>query len=937
MDSPQTETGMGSILIADDDQSACQTLAQLLEREGYEVRCAPSGQTALMLASEEPPDLILLDVRPSDFDGFEVCHRLKEGAGTRGIPVVFLSAREDAQDKVKAFTAGGADYITKPFHAEEVLASVRTNVTLYRLQREVGRRVETQTATLRVAKSQPAENIAALKQSDETLREHLQFETLLSDLSAQFVSIPADQVDPEIENAQRRICEDLDLDVSTLWQGSVEPPNLLTLTHFYRRVDGPQPPEQMRASEYFPWTHQQLMAGKVVAVSSIEDVPAEAARDREVWRHFGVKTALGIPLRTGGGPTFGVLSFNDMKDERTWPDALVKRLQLVAQVFANVLARKRADQALHDSEARVTLAAASADAGLWELDLETRRFWTTDEARNLFGIPPGTEVTLDTFLTFVYPEDRERVQQTVEQATRPGESVRVDYRSLQPNGSVRWMVSRGRRHPDSSAKPRRLMGVTIDITERKNAEETLRESEARFRNMADTAPVLIWMSGPDKLCTYFNQQWLAFTGRTMAQELGNGWTEGVHPDDVERCLNVYTASFDRREAFHMEYRLRRADGEYRWLYDRGVPRISPAGEFLGYIGSCIDITERKQMEGQLQARLREIEDLKQRLEHENIYLREEVRHLFSHEELVSQSDAMRPVLAQVEQVAATDSTVLLAGETGTGKEMIARAIHHLSRRKNRALITVNCAALPPSLIESELFGREKGAYTGAMTMMKGRFELADGSTLFLDEIGELPLDVQGKLLHVVEEGRFERLGSTKSLHVDVRIIAASNRDLAQDVQAGTFRKDLYYRLNVFPIPIPPLRERPEDIPLLAWAFVREFEKKMGKRIESIPKRSLEALQRYAWPGNVRELRNVIEHAMIMSSGKTLDLRVPAIASGESMASQALEDIERKHILSVLEKTRWRVTGQGGAAERLGLKRTTLQSRMKKLGIKRPTP
>ncbi len=643
----------------------------------------------------------------------------------------------------------------------------------------------------------------------KNLEERLAFETLLSDLSAQFVNLPPDQVDREIENAQRRICECLDLDLSSLWQGKVGSPNHLTLTHYYRRTEGPQPPEQMRGSEYFPWTYRQLMAGNVVAVSSIEDVPAEAARDREVWRHFGIKTSLGIPLRAGGGPTFGVLAFNAMKDERAWRDALVKRLQLIAQIFSNALARKGADEALRASEARLSLAAASANAGLWELDLQTERFWTTDKTRDLLGIPQDGELTMETFLAFVVPDDRARILQAVEQARRSTGGVVVEYRNLHPDGSVRWMVSRGRRHPASAAEPRRLLGVTIDIT------------------------------------------------------------------------------------------------------------------------------ERKQMEEQLQTRLLEIERLKHELEQENVFLREEARQLFGHEEIVGQSDAMRGVLARVDQVAGTNSTVLIVGETGAGKEVIARAIHGLSRRKNRPMVTVNCASLPPSLIESELFGREKGAYTGAMTLMKGRFECADGSTLFLDEIGELPLDVQAKLLRVLEEGRFERLGSPKTIQADVRILAATNRDLAHDIQSGRFRKDLYYRLNVFPIEIPRLRERPEDIPLLVWSFVREFERKMGKRIESIPRRTMESLQRYPWPGNVRELRNVIEHAMIVSGGTTLDVRVPAVAREEHVASRTIGDVERAHILKVLEETRWRLTGAGGAAEQLGLKRTTLQSRMKKLGIARP--
>ena len=341
------------------------------------------------------------------------------------------------------------------------------------------------------------------------------------------------------------------------------------------------------------------------------------------------------------------------------------------------------------------------------------------------------------------------------------------------------------------------------------------------------------------------------------------------------------------------------------------------------------------MEQQLQARLRDIEELKQRLEMENISLREEIKLQYVHEEIVGRSEPMRSILSQAEQVARTDSTVLIQGETGTGKELLARAIHQLSARKDRPLVTVNCASLPPTLIESELFGRERGAYTGALTQMVGRFELADGSTLFLDEIGELPHDIQSKLLHVLEDGRFERLGSTKTLHVNVRIIAATNRELDQEVKDGKFRKDLFYRLNVFPIVVPPLRERPEDIPLLVWAFVKQFEKKMGKRIETIPRKSMEALQHHLWPGNVRELKNAIEHAMIVSRGRTLIVQLPQSASSEKPEARNLEHMERRHIQEVLEKTGWRITGGGGAAEILGLKRTTLQSKMKKLGIKRP--
>jgi len=359
------------------------------------------------------------------------------------------------------------------------------------------------------------------------------------------------------------------------------------------------------------------------------------------------------------------------------------------------------------------------------------------------------------------------------------------------------------------------------------------------------------------------------------------------------------------------------------------PRLKLLGEIF------VNALERKQIRLELEQRLREIEELKQRLENENIYLHQEVKLLADHTEIVRQSLAMKKVLSQAEQVARTDSTVLIQGETGTGKELVARAIHRLSSRKDRLLVTINCASLPPTLIESELFGREKGAYTGALTKMIGRFEVADGSTLFLDEIGEIPLELQGKLLRVLEEGSFERLGSTNTLHVNVRIIAATNRDLGEEVKAGRFRKDLYYRLNVFPIAIPPLRERPEDIPLLVWAFVEKDQKRMGKEIETISKKTMEALQSYSWPGNVRELNNVIEHAMILSKDKSLRVHLPMPGPLETDATQDLQDMERRHILAVLEKTGWRLSGNGGAAEALGLKRTTLHEKMKKLGIKRP--
>ena len=479
-----------------------------------------------------------------------------------------------------------------------------------------------------------------------------------------------------------------------------------------------------------------------------------------------------------------------------------------------------------------------------------------------------------------------------------------------------------------------LMFLATLMEERRQRASMLSESEARFRSMADGAPVLIWMSGADKLRAFLNKGWLDFTGRTLEEELGEGWSEGVHADDLERCLRTYVSAFDERREFTMEYRLRRHDGQYRWILDRGVPRLGSDGAFQGYVGVVDDVTE-------LRRATAEIRDLKDRLELENAYLRHEITVSHTHEGIVGESPAIKHVLSQVEQVAGTDATVLILGETGVGKELVARAIHRHSTRQSRALVKVNCAALPPTLIESELFGREKGAYTGALTRQAGRFEVADRSTIFLDEIGELPLELQAKLLRVIQEGEFERLGSTATRKADVRVIAASNRDLDAAVRAGTFRADLYYRLRVFPIEVPPLRLRRDDIPLLVWFFLGELGPALGKRIERVPPSVMTHLVAYDWPGNIRELRNVLERALIISRGPILSLdesfeasASPADAVIETREIGTLERVERDHILRVLAECAWRVRGPGNAAERLGLNASTLYSRMKKLKIQR---
>ena len=367
--------------------------------------------------------------------------------------------------------------------------------------------------------------------------------------------------------------------------------------------------------------------------------------------------------------------------------------------------------------------------------------------------------------------------------------------------------------------------------------------------------------------------------------------------------------------------------------------FSPIAD-AGYVNVyASDITERKHAEEALRKALNEIEQLKNRLQAENIYLQEEIKIQHNFEEIIGAGAALKKSLRKVEQVASTDSTVLILGETGTGKELLARAVHNLSDRRDRPLVKVNCAALPANLIESELFGHEKGAFTGAVARKIGRFELADGGTIFLDEIGDLSLELQSKLLRVLQEGEFERVGNPQTTKVDVRIISATNRDLEKAIEDGSFREDLYYRLNVFPIQSPPLRERKEDIPILARHFIKKFAIRTGKKIETVPQKVMDALQGYHWPGNVRELEKIIERAVIISTGKQLKLEdwlKKTVVSSKASHVSTLEELEREHILEVLELARWRVSGESGAAKVLGLKPTTLEARMKKLSIQRKT-
>src|SRR6266851_3655506 len=476
----------------------------------------------------------------------------------------------------------------------------------------------------------------------------------------------------------------------------------------------------------------------------------------------------------------------------------------------------------------------------------------------------------------------------------------------------------------------RIAGIAI---ERERSRSALTKSEAELRTIIDAIPQLIIAVGADGTFLYANQAVRDYTGLTQEEVRSGGFREVFHPDDSERLREKRDAAISRGAPFDYERRVRRRDGQYRWLLVHYNPLRDEAGNVIRWYATGTDIEDRKRAE--------------ERMRNENIALREEIDRFAMYEAIVGSSEALRRVLSQISKVAPTDSTVLISGETGTGKELIASAIHKRSKRSARAFIRVNCAAIPPSLIASELFGHEKGAFTGAIQRRAGRFESADGGTIFLDEIGDLSPEVQIALLRVLQEREFERVGSSQPISINVRVLAATNRDLEAAVAAGTFRQDLFYRLNVFPIRVPSLRERKDDIPLLVEYLVERYAKRAGKKISHVKKKTLDLFQAYDWPGNIRELQNVVERAVILCDGETFSVdevwlqRKSTELSGPLQVSRAgilaadkieFADRERKAIEAALAECQGQVSGPHGAAAKLGIPHQTLESKIANFGI-----
>jgi PAS domain S-box-containing protein len=482
------------------------------------------------------------------------------------------------------------------------------------------------------------------------------------------------------------------------------------------------------------------------------------------------------------------------------------------------------------------------------------------------------------------------------------------------------------------------VALSRNITARKQAENALRESEQRFRAVYERSPVgIALVESRTGRILQVNPKYCEITGLGEEELAGKDVRSITHPDDVGHTSEQLRQLADEELAsYEMEKRYVRPDGSVRWVKVQAVPMWGEGERGRWHMGLVQDITERKQSEEAIVALVEEVSEARKKLAEEKLYLEQEIDAELGFGEIIGKSKALQAVMGQVGKVAASDATVLLLGETGTGKELVARAIHRLSMRSRNSFIKLNCAAIPSGLMESELFGNEKGAFTGAVSKKIGRLELADKGTLFLDEIGEIPLALQPKLLRVLQDQEFERLGGIHTLKVDFRLIAATNRGLADAVRENEFRSDLYYRLNVFPIRLPPLRERREDIRLLVEHFVQKCARRMNKSITSIPKRTVDALMGWEWPGNVRELENFIERSVILTQGSVLvaplsELK-PMTATKEEVADESLEAAERDHILRALRESHGQIGGPRGAAMRLGLKRTTLQSKLKQLGI-----
>src|ERR1700726_1058643 len=693
--------------------------------------------------------------------------------------------------------------------------------------------------------------------------------------------------------------------------------NLLPAYAWYALPNGALIFVNERSAEYLglPKDHP-IRFGKLTGVEWDSHIPLLHPDDREETRRVWSEC-----LRTGRG---GEVSFRVRNAEEGYRWFLSRAEPVWAAdgtllywigVNLEIDERKQIEFYLAEGQ-RLT------HTGSWVFNSAGFEYWSS-ELFQIYGQDPrGKPPTKEEYLALVHPEDREFVEQEIQEMLTTHRAFDFTKRILRPDGRIRSVRCVGVPATQAGAF-QRFMGTGMDVTEQEQLIESVRKRESEQRQILDLVPQLVGVLGPHAERLYANRVTLSYFGVTLAEWRQRDRRSEVHPDDFDRIKAHIARSLTTGAAGELEMRLRAGDGTYRWFLVRSNPLRDDQGQLVRWYVAYTDIEDRKRAED--------------RLQQENVALREDIDKTSMFEEIVGGSPALIAVLSQVSKVASSDSTVLITGETGTGKEPVAGAVHRRSRRAPRAFVAVNCAAIPRDLIASELFGHEKGAFTGAIQRRLGRFELANGGTIFLDEVGELASDTQVALLRVLQEREVERVGGTHPIHVDVRVIAATNRDLKSAIASGTFRQDLFYRLNVFPIEVPPLRERQQDIPVLVEYFINRYARKAGKTIRRVNKRTLDRLKSYPWPGNVRELQNVVERSVIVSDTDEFTVDEswlstrPAVERRLGM-SGALASHEKALVEDALRATEGRVFGPSGAAARLGIPRSTLESKIRTLKI-----
>jgi formate hydrogenlyase transcriptional activator len=593
-------------------------------------------------------------------------------------------------------------------------------------------------------------------------------------------------------------------------------------------------------------------------------------------------------------------------------------------VIQDISERKRAASVLEGAldeakkvEDQLQLVLNSIPTMVWSEDKDGRGDFSNQQSLESLGIPEEETASYD-WKSRLHPDDVERAKQKFQSAVTTGTMYEVEKRLRVADGSYRWFQTRAVPLRDANGEIIRWYGVDTDIEDLKRAQEELTEHARQLRQVIDLNPLQMFIWEADASASFGNRASADYFGPIPPMPPMEFLALVAHPEDLENLQAGIADALSLGTPFAMETRMRRHDGEYRWFLYHINPLRDEQQRIVRWCGTRIDIEDRKRGED--------------RAFKENLVLREEIEQVSMFEEIVGASPAIQKVLARVAKVAGTDATVLITGETGTGKELIARAIHKRSSRASRAFVSVNCAAIPRDLIASELFGHEKGAFTGALQRRLGRFELADGGTLFLDEVGELPHETQVSLLRVLQEREFERMGGSRPIRTDVRVVAATNRDLPAAIADGAFRSDLYYRLNVFPIDIPPLRERKSDVRLLVEYFIDRFSSKTGKKIRHLDRRSLERLQNYAWPGNIRELQNIIERSVIVCDTENFYVDESWLSHTSGRLADDLATQEKQIIEAALAQTNGRISGPTGAAARLGMPASTLDSKIKSLKI-----